>query len=336
MVKTCAVALALLLAWLGMPALAGCDAGERKMRFSVVVALQGHPKGEAALALADRVNESFDGRLCMEVYGNSELFNDDDIFPALLAGEAEMAAPSLSKFGGVTGALQVFDLPFLFDGPLTVMDFQNAPEGQDLKQSVEPAGFTGIAFLTNGMKQMSATRSLVLPQDAAGLRFRTQPSAVIEAQFEALEATPVPMAFSRVYGALESGEVEGQENTWSNIYTQRFHTVQDGVTETNHAYLGYLIIVSSAFLESLEPAVREELLLLTELTAHEYNRFAFEINALNRKSIMDEGTPVVSLSEAQRAAWKEAFEPVWREFAEQIGSEIIEAALAFSGIREPS
>ena len=94
------------------------------------------------------------------------------------------------------------------------------------------------------MKQLSANKPLLVPDDAKGLKFRIQPSDVLEAQFVALGANPQKMAFSEVYGALQTGVVDGQENTWSNTYGQKYFEVQDGVTETNHGVLDYMVVVS--------------------------------------------------------------------------------------------
>ena len=79
-------------------AFAQCDDGEEVLKFSLVTNLQGHPKGEAALALAEAVNTQFQGRLCMEVFGNSELYDDDSVFDALLNDDVQLAAPSASKY----------------------------------------------------------------------------------------------------------------------------------------------------------------------------------------------------------------------------------------------
>ena len=80
----------------------------------------------------------------------------------------------------------------------------------------------GLAYWDNGFKEMSANKPLRMPEDYKGLKFRIQSSKVLEAQFRALGAIPQVMAFSEVYQALQTGVVDGQENTPSNIYTQKF------------------------------------------------------------------------------------------------------------------
>ena len=196
---------------------AACDDGEIVIKFSHVTNTDKHPKGLAASLLEKRVNEEMDGKACMEVFPQSTLYNDDQVLEAMLQGDVQMAAPSLSKFEQFTKVFRIFDLPFVFKNIEAVDEFQNSEAGMAMKSSMERRGLSGLAFWHNGMKQMSANKPLVSPADADGLKFRVQPSEVIKAQMEAIGVSPQPMAFSEVYGALQTGVVDGQENTWSNI-----------------------------------------------------------------------------------------------------------------------
>ena len=233
----------------------GCDDGEIVMKFAHVTNADKHPKGIAASLFAQRVNAEMDGTACMEVYPNSTLYDDDQVLEAMLQGDVQFAAPSLSKFESFTKQFQIFDLPFMFKDIAAVDGFQNSDTGTKMKDSMARRGLQGLEFWHNGLKQMSANKPLLAPGDMKGLKIRVQPSDVIVAQMEALGASPQPMAFSEVYGALQQGVVDGQENTWSNIYGQKFYEVQDGTTETNHGVLDYLVVSSTDWLDSLDPAV---------------------------------------------------------------------------------
>ena len=194
-------------------AFAGCDAGEMVIKFSHVTNADKHPKGIAASLLQARVNEEMNGTACMEVFPNSTLYNDDKVLEAMLQGDVQLAAPSLSKFEKFTKQFRLFDLPFMFKDIDAVDAFQASDAGQSMKDSMQRRGLQGLAFWHNGMKQMSANKPLVLPSDADGLKFRVQSSDVLVAQMEAIGGSPQKMAFSEVYGALQQGVVDGQENT---------------------------------------------------------------------------------------------------------------------------
>ncbi|MDF0599017.1 TRAP transporter substrate-binding protein [Psychromarinibacter halotolerans] len=303
-----------------------CSDGEIVVKFAHVTNSDRHPKGIAASLLAERVNAEMDGTMCMEVYPNSTLYNDDQVLEAMLQGDVQLAAPSLSKFETFTKQFRIFDLPFMFKNIDAVDAFQTSEAGEAMKSSMERRGLMGLEFWHNGMKQFSANVPLIEPGDAAGLKFRVQPSDVLVAQMEALDASPQPMAFSEVYGALQTGVVDGQENTWSNIYGQKFFEVQDGTTETNHGVLDYLVVASVDWLDSLDADVRDQFLTILEEVTMERNAAVGEVDAEARAAILEAGGEIVELTAEQREAWVEAMKPVWEQFEGDVGADNIAAA----------
>ncbi|MFV2001373.1 MAG: DctP family TRAP transporter solute-binding subunit [Paracoccaceae bacterium] len=307
-----------------------CDDGEIVIKFSHVTNTDKHPKGIAASLLAKRVNEEMNGVACMQVFPNSTLYNDNKVLEAVLQGDVQLAAPSLSKFEKFTKQFRIFDLPFMFKNIEAVDAFQASDAGQALMDSMQRRGLQGLAFWHNGMKQMSANVPLILPSDAEGLKFRVQSSDVLVAQMEAIGGSPQKMAFSEVYGGLQQGVVDGQENTWSNIYGKKFFEVQDGITQTDHGIIDYLVVTSVDWLESLDPAVRDQFLtILGEVTATR-NSEAFAVNEAAKQSIVDAGGTIRQLTAEQRQSWVDAMRPVWSQFADDVGQENIDAAQAIN------
>jgi C4-dicarboxylate-binding protein DctP len=177
------------------------------------------------------------------------------------------------------------------------------------------------------MKQMSANRPLVMPEDASGLKFRVQASDVLVAQIEQLGASPQKMSFKEVYGGLQTKVIDGQENTWSNIYGKKFFEVQDGVTETNHGILDYLLVTSSKWWDGLPDDVRTQLATIIKEVTAERNAESTKVNNANKQNVIDAGSVVRTLTPEQRQAWVEAMKPVWKQFEKDIGADLMEAAL---------
>ena len=304
----------------------GCDDGEMIIKFSHVVAATGHPKGDAATLLAKRVNKEMDGKACMEVFANSTLFDDDKVMEALLLGDVQLAAPSLSKFEAYTLKYRLFDLPFIFADLKAVGAFTGSEAGKNLLKVMEDQGYTGLGYWMSGMKYFSAKKPLLVPSDANGLKFRVQTSDVAVAMIEAMGASAQKLAFKEVYGALQTGVVDGQENSWCNIYKQKFFEVQDGISETNHQALAYLLVTSTEWLNGLDADVRDQFLAIAEDVTNAANDEVGKKEADCRQGILDANGEIRTLTPEQRAEWVKTMKPVWDKFEGDIGKDLIDAA----------
>ncbi len=325
-----AAATALALSVTATAAVASCEEGEVVIKFSHVTNTDKHPKGIAASLLEQRVNDEMQGKACMEVYPNSTLYDDNKVLEAILQGDVQLAAPSLSKFEKFTKQFRIFDLPFMFKNVDAVDAFQASDAGQGLLDSMQNRGLQGLAYWHNGMKQMSANVPLVAPSDANGLKFRVQSSDVLVAQMEAIGGSPQKMAFAEVYGALQQGVVDGQENTWSNIYGKKFFEVQDGITETNHGIIDYLVVTNVDWLNGLDADVRDQFLtILAEVTATR-NKESTTVNEQAKQAVIAAGSEVRILTPEQRQVWVETMMPVWDKFKGDVGQENIDAAQAIN------
>ena len=323
-----------------LAALAGCGAAEPGaatsgsepyvIKFPHVVA-PATPKGIMAQRFKELAEERFPGRVRVEVYPSAQLMEDTESIEALAFGEVQMIAVSLSLFDRLTPKFQVFDLPFLFPNLAAVERFQASPSGQALKTTLTDQGILGLQFWHNGMKQLTGPRPLIEPDDARGLKFRVMESDILQAEIEAIGGSPQKMAFGEVFQALQTGTVDAQENTWSNIYSSKFYEVQPFMTESNHGYIGYYVAVNAKFWSSLPADLRAGLeTTLAEVTEWG-NARSEEINVEAKSKIVESGrSQVITLTPEQLAEWQAAMRPVWDRFRESIGAELVDAALASS------
>lgn len=298
------------------------------IKFSHVVA-DATPKGQGAMKFKEVAEKLLPGKVDVQVFPNSQLFGDAKEMEAVLLGDVQFIAPSLSKFDRYTKKVQLFDLPFLFDDMEAVDRFQDSADGKALLNSMTNRGLQGLAYWHNGMKQLSTNKDkLTRPEDVKGLKFRIQNSDVLETQFRQLGANPQKLAFSEVYQALQTGVVDGQENTWSNIYSQKFHEVQTTIANTNHGVIDYMVVTNAKWWDGLPDDIRAG---LTEAMAQATtfaNTKAAELNERDRKRIAEAGgAKIQTLSKEDVAAWRTAMEPVWKKYEGEIGPELIQSAL---------
>jgi len=299
-----------------------------EIKFSHVVA-ENTPKGLMAEKFKELVEERMPGKVKVSVYPNSQLFNDNKVLEAMLLGDVQMAAPSLSKFQSFTKKLQVFDLPFLFKDIDAVDRFQQSETGQELLGSLKKRGLVGLGYLHNGMKQLSSNEKIVTPDQIAGKKFRIMTSDVLQAQFEQVDAIPLKKPFSEVFTLLQTRAIDGQENTWSNTYSKKFYEVQPFITASNHGVLDYMVVTSAEFWMTLPDDLRTEIKRAMDDAIAYGNAISKKKADEDRQLIAESGvTEIIDLTDAQRQAWVAAMKPVWKKFERQVGKDVIQAAEA--------
>ena len=295
------------------------------IKFSHVVA-PNTPKGKGAEKFKELAEKYTNGGVKIEIYPNSQLYKDKEEMEALQLGSVQMLAPSLAKFGPLGAReFEVFDLPFLFKDTAALQKVTNGPIGKELFSKLESKGISGLAYWDNGFKLFSANKDVSNPADMQGIKIRIQSSKVLDAQIRAVGGIPQVMAFSEVYQALQTGVVDGQENTASNMFTQKMHEVQKFTINSDHGYLGYAVIVNKKFWDGLPADLRGKL----DKAMAEATVYANEISTKDNQDAFDAmkasgKTMIVNLTPEQRKAWVKAMVPVHQDMEKRIGKELIE------------
>jgi len=299
------------------------------IQFSHVVAAD-TPKGRAALRFKELAEARTGGRVQVEVYANSQLYQDREELEALRLGAVQMLAPSLSKLAG-TGIsdFEVFDLPFLFRSHADFHAIADGPIGSQLLHKLEAQGFKGLAFWDNGFKVFSANRPLRRVEDFQGLKFRVQASRTLVEQMKALQAEPSVSTFVNVHDALQSGKLDGQENTPINISSQHLNQVQTHLTLSNHGYLAYAVLVNQAFWDRLPASIRPVLEgALRDATAFE-NGLAETENAKALERIQNAGNMHIYRPTAgELRAWAQTMNAVYAKSRAWIDPQLLSAVQA--------
>lgn len=302
------------------------------IKFSHVLAVD-TPKGKAAEYFKKLAEERTKGRVRVEVYPNSILYKDKEEIEALQLGAVQMLAPALSKFGplGIRD-FEVFDLPYMFDNYEELHKITLGPVGAGLLKKLEPKGIVGLAYWDNGFKQMSSNKPMKKPEDAKGQKLRIPSSKVIDAQMRALGAMPQTMAYSEVYQAMQTGVVDGSENTHSNFFTGKHHEVQKYLTLTDHGYLGYAVIVNKKFWDGLNPEIRKILEGAVKDATTYNNEIAQKENDQALEGVRKAGkTQMIALTPDDKLAWKKATIKVHDQFSDKLGRETLQTIYRETG-----
>jgi len=296
------------------------------IKFSHVVA-PNTPKGQGAEKFKELAEKYTAGKVKVEVYPNSQLYKDKEEVEALQLGAVQMLAPSLAKFGPLgVKEFEVFDLPYILPDKAALGRITKGPIGKGLLAKLEPKGIKGLAYWDNGFKIMTGNKPLIHVADFRGMKMRIQSSKVLEAQFRALGAIPQVLAFSEVYQAMQTGVVDGGENTPSNCYTQKMNEVQKHMTVSNHGYIGYAVIVNKKFWDGLPADVRGQLdKAMAEATDYA-NSISQKENDDAIAAMKKAGTTTFhEQTAAEKAEWIKALQPVTDDMASRVGKDLIAA-----------
>ena len=295
------------------------------IKFSHVVA-NDTPKGKGALKFKELAEKYTDGKVKIEIYPNSSLYKDKEEIEALQLGSVQMLAPSTAKFAPLgIKEFEALDLPWLFKDEATYSNAMKGTLGKWLFQKLETKGITGLAYWDNGFHMVSSNRPLMKPEDFKGLKFRISGSKIADQYFRLMGSIPQIMAFSEVYQALQTGVVDGCENTASNYWTQKFYEVQKDITVSYHAHLQYAVIVNSKFWSGLPPDIRTQLE-EAMVDATEYtNQIAHQENEDALAEIKKAGkTKLHYLTDADRKAWQESMRPTYTWAKGRVGQEVLD------------
>jgi C4-dicarboxylate-binding protein DctP len=295
------------------------------IKFSHVVA-NDTPKGKGALKFKELAEQYTGGKVRVEVYPNSSLYKDKEEIEALQLGAVQMLAPSTAKFAPLgVKEFEALDLPWLFKDEATYASAMKGQVGKWLFQKLEVKGITGLAYWDNGFHMVSSNRPLMKPSDFEGLKFRISGSKIADQYFRLVGSIPQIMAFSEVYQALQTGVVDGCENTASNYLTQKFFEVQKDITVSYHAHLQYAVIVNSKFWSGLPADIRGQLEKAMSDATDYTNSIAVKENEDALAEIKKSGkTTLHYLTDADRQAWQKAMQPTYKWAKGRVGGEVLE------------
>jgi tripartite ATP-independent transporter DctP family solute receptor len=254
-----------------VPAALAQDIQERVIRFGHLNNPD-HPVSLGVKKFAELVAAKSGGKLQVKEFPSNQLGTEQQQTSALQGGVQEMQAPATTSIVGIVKDFGVIDFPFTVSNHAQAFALLDGPLGKSLLEKLPEKGLVGLAYWDLGFRNVTnSKRPIARPEDLDGLKLRVIPNPVFLDTFKAFKANPVPMSFSELYTALETRTVDGQENPYSVILSNKFYEVQKFVSGTNHVYGTNIILVSRKFWDRLSPA-EQKILQDAALEARDYQR----------------------------------------------------------------
>jgi tripartite ATP-independent transporter DctP family solute receptor len=214
-----------------------------------------HPVSKGVQKFAEIVAAKSGGKIRVREYPANQLGSEMQQQSALRAGTQEMQSPATTSLVGIVKDYGLIDFPFIVSTPQQADALLDGPLGAALLAKLPEKGLVGLAYWDLGFRNVTnSKRAITRGEDLGGIKIRVIPNPVYLETFKAFNANPVPMSFSELYSALETGTVDGQENPFSVILSNKFFEVQKYVSATNHVYAANIVLVSKKFWDKLSPA----------------------------------------------------------------------------------
>lgn len=296
------------------------------------VLIEDTPNGKAALAFKKEVEENSDGRISINVLPAAQVGGDVEIIEQIQMGLVDIGIPPTATLGNFEPRLQILDLPFListYDDMEAVLD---GDVGREILDTLEDDGMHAFNFWGAGFRHMTNNvRAIESPEDLDAIRMRTMQAPIIISTYENYGANATAMAFTEVYNGLQQGVVEGQENPLANIYTMRFHEVQDYLSLTSHAYHAYAAVMNKDAWESLPEDLQQVMLEAFDNGRDASRQMTLEDEEVIMSEIKGE-IAINEISDEARQAFVEASMPVHKDYEDVVTPELLHKVYDVVGI----
>ncbi|MDR0441483.1 MAG: DctP family TRAP transporter solute-binding subunit [Candidatus Accumulibacter sp.] len=292
----------------------------------------GGPIHDGALEFKKRL-ESLNSRIQVQVFPGGQLGSEGEVIGQLQTGMTDMLPTTTGPLGQQNPIYYVLETPYIFINDAQADRVLDGPVGEKLLKGMEAKGLIGLTFWENGFRQMSDnTRPIKAPADLKGLKMRTQQNRLHMKYFSDLGANPTPLPFTEIYNSLATKLVDGQENPFSLIATNKFYEQQKFVSKTDHVYSSVPVYYSKMKWDRLPPEVQKQI----RDTVHEMRLWQRQLGRDQQNAYIEEiskKSQVYTLSDAEKAAFQKAAEPAFEWAKKEYGSayettlkEVLEAA----------
>jgi TRAP-type transport system periplasmic protein len=300
---------------------AGAQAQTTILKIGYATSKESH-YGVGTTAFCEEIEKGTQGRYKCQHFPSSALGGEREQIEAVQLGTQDLVNTSTGPVGNFVPEVKIVDIPFLFrdyDHARKVMD---GPIGQDILSKFPSKGIIALGWTENGFRHMTnSKRDIVKPADAAGLKMRTMENKVHMDGYRTFGILPTPMAFPELFGALQQGTVDGQENPIPVILSSKFSQVQKHLSLTGHVYSPALLLMSPKVWTKLSDADKKV-----------FTEAAKKAGAAQRKKVNDdensgiaqlekEGVKVTKVVDGN--AFREALKPAYVGYAKEFGADNI-------------
>ncbi|KAA0684213.1 TRAP transporter substrate-binding protein [Roseomonas genomospecies 6] len=281
-------------------------------------------QGRAVKFFVEEMSKRSGGKLKVKGFADASLGSDIQMQNALIGGAQEMMVGSTATLVGIVKDFAVFDLPFLFNNEQEADAVFDGPFGQKLAAKLNEKGLVGLVYWENGFRNLTnSKRPVEKVEDLKGIKLRVMQNPVYIDMFNSFGANAVPLSFSELFTAMETGTVDGQENPVTTIQSSKFYEVQKYLTISKHVYSPWIVLASKRWYDGLS---NDERTIINEAAAASRDFERKDSREASKQSIAylkDKGMQINELSNAELGRMREMVKPAMDKFAAEGGADLL-------------
>ncbi|PWC77343.1 TRAP transporter substrate-binding protein [Azospirillum sp. TSH64] len=281
-------------------------------------------QGRAVKYFAEELSKRSGGKLKVKGFGDASLGSDIQMQNALIGGAQEMMVGSTATLVGIVKDFGVYDLPFLFNNEKEADAVLDGPFGEKLLKSLNDKGLVGLVYWENGFRNLTnSKRPITKLEDMGGIKLRVMQNPVYIDMFNRFGANAVPLAFSELFTAMETGTVDGQENPVTTIQSSKFYEVQKYLTISRHVYSPWIMLASKRWYDGLS-ADEKKILNEAAVASRDFERKdSREASAQSIAYLKEKGMQINELSPAELERMREMVKPAFDKYAADGGADVL-------------
>ncbi|HSW17331.1 MAG TPA: TRAP transporter substrate-binding protein [Ramlibacter sp.] len=298
------------------------DIKPRLIRFGYGLNEQSN-QGRAVKLFAERVEKASGGKMRVRAIGAAALGPDTQMQQALIGGAQEMMVGSTATLVGITKEMALWDTPFLITNVKEADTLLDGPVGKKVLAKLPEKGLVGLVYWENGFRNLTnSKRPINKMEDLNGIKLRVMQNNVFLDSFKSLGTNAVPLAFSELFSAMETGTVDGQENPVNTILSSKFYEVQKYLTMTNHVYSPWIVLASKKWWDTLSPA-EQKILQDAAVTSRDFERKdTREEAAAATAQLKAKGMQVNELPAAEAERMRSGLTRIYAGIGTQVGMDL--------------
>ncbi|MFV0358545.1 sialic acid TRAP transporter substrate-binding protein SiaP [Tropicimonas sp.] len=215
------------------------------------------PVYKGAAEFASKLGEISGGEMTVKLFPSATLGDFKAMVQQAQAGELDMVITGYPDMSYTIPELKLIGAPYVVSDYPQLKEIVAGPWGQEMAKKFEDKGIHVLDVWYYGTRQTTANKPINSIDDMKGLRLRTPNVPFLIAYAEAVGATPAPVAFPEVYLALQTSQVDAQENPLTTIDAQKFYEVQSSVAMTSHFVASSAVLIGKVTWDGLSNQEKE-------------------------------------------------------------------------------